>query len=341
MQTSNDYRTILFALAALAAPIALSSACDSGSDDGEAQAQPAPELEQPAEEAKLPPIRDGEERFGEGVTKVAQVELHGTRLMFLSLELPGMEKPSLELLEAGTPGTISVGIEPAFANGSLLDLFLAVTEPEVAVPEALLGEPNHALGERGWFLKNLAENKYVLPRVNVCNDSEFIDALHDYQPTIDGDENFIFGMEVGETSGWIAPQNDPIDFGIACTGFCPDQYHAYMYNSYDWPAEPDNVDAAKSGIVVCTLGSHPNIMSTSNGQTYNHVGPDIQFWHRTENNASVNLLFSNDISAPAWYRLGEVGNSTSNKNFDRKIKIVNAVEGDIYDIGHVWEDHGW
>jgi hypothetical protein len=323
----------LFSLAALATPIALSPACDSEPDDGDAQAEQTPAAEQPAEEAELPPLRDGEERFGEGVTRVAQVELQGTQLMFLSLNMPGMEKPSLELLESGTPGTISVGSEPAFARGSLLDLFLAVTEPEVAIPEALLGEPNNSLGERGWFLKNLAENKYTLPR-SVCTDSEFESALHAYMPTIDGDEDFIFNMGPGGT-GWLGPDDDAYGFGDCST--CPYVWYDYMWLT--WPAEPSNVDAAKSGVAICTLGHRPGIKF--DGYTYTHVGPQISFAHRTEGNASTQTVYTKDVSQPGWYRLGHMGKPLIDKNFDRKVEILNAVQGDTFDIGHVWLDYWW
>ncbi len=97
----------------------------------------------------LPILEDGEEAFGDNVTLISEVKLHGTRLMFLQLSGDGGEQVGAGLLEEMSADGVGLEAEPRLEHASMLDIFLAVTGPDVDVPAELLGYKNHDIGERG------------------------------------------------------------------------------------------------------------------------------------------------------------------------------------------------
>lgn len=278
-------------------------------------------------------LQDGEERLGEGVTKFSEVDVAGTRLLFLSVVEPDTGAQSLLLLEGGKIGTVSLGAEPALADASLLDIFLAATEADVPVPDELLGHIDHRLGARGWFVDKVLRGEYLLPR-SLCTNSDFQDALRDYTPAIDGGELWrLDSSPGGGNADWNGP--DEPRLGIACSN-CQALWYYHNYQSDEWPVA--NVDANKQAIKVCSVGSRPQVCASSG--CIAHLGPEVQFWYRTGGNASTHFVWSADVSQGEYWRLPWTGDPTDNDR-DWRFRIMHAVSADSFDIGYIWEHHGW
>ncbi len=319
-----------FVLAAIIAmPLTLNLGCDEDSDSAEAQAEQSPE----APESLGEPLQDGEERFGEGVTKFSEVNVSGTRLLFLNVADRDTGAESMALIEGGPLGAISLSIEPAFMEASLLDIFFATTGPEVAIPAELLGEPDHGLGERGWFVEKLVRGEYVIPR-SVCTNSGFKTALRNWAPAIVGTETWVLDSTPnGGGQGWTGPH--PPHLGGSCKT-CTSSWYDYFYNDEDWYI--NTVDTIKLSIAACKIDSRPTL--TSGDQALTHLGPSVGAWYRAQDNVTMNLIYLRDMAGPEYYRFAWIGNASVNDR-DYRWRISDARDGDVFDMGYIWSHEGW
>ncbi len=333
---SKFVHTLLATL--FAAPFALSGGCDDDADIGESPAEPeAPGAEAPAEadDASELPLRDGEERFGEGVTRFVEADVAGTRFAFVRIDDPATGRRSLGLLEVKRPGGISLALEPALKGASLRDVFLAVTGEDVALPEELRALDDHELGPRGWIAEKAARGEYQVPRA-LCVNADFQSALTGWDPAV---------ATINGTPVWNLDSSPPgTDWGYAapaggCGGCDPmeEGWSAFMGGDSDWAAE--NVDAVKQRVEVCNIAYHPSLGG------FAHEGPDVRFVYRTEGSLTQHTAWSRDLlatdegNAYQWYWEGAV--NPGDNNSDWKIKIGSGRDLDLFDIGVIPDAYGW
>ncbi|MCA9709491.1 MAG: hypothetical protein KDK70_26860, partial [Myxococcales bacterium] len=303
----------------------LVGACDAPVDalDREADALDSDELEPDArQQPEELPLANGEERFGEGVTVLDRVELPGgTELTFVHLDLEGEE--SLGVIErrpAGALGLPDLGMEDA----SFLDLYLAVTEPEVEIPLALLQlADDHELGERGWLGERLGGGLDLLDGSSVstaaCN-AGFQSALINWKPAVNDGSEWGLGEDPDSDSDWYGP-TEPLGLGIACSNCTESWWHRDYYNDQ---FEIFNVDEMKMSVSACSIGWRPWL--TAGSTTLEHYGPTLRFRYRTENNASTGQVYSNDLDEVdeggtwSWYWQGSP--TSGDNDFDWTIEIA-------------------
>ncbi|WP_143140569.1 hypothetical protein [Nannocystis exedens] len=328
----------------LAFSLAAPAACDRapGPDDVDAAEDDTPvqQADEPADDEPAELLRDGEERLGPGVDLFAEADVAGTRLRFLSYADPGAEEPWQFMIESRAPGAIGLESEPAFADASMLDIFLAVTPADVAVPDELRAQEDHRLGERGWFLDRVTRGEYLSPR-SFCTTSIFQTALRTYSPGIDEEEideeerwklNF---SPAGGNTDWSGP-TEPLN-GSWCTN-CSDIW--YHHNRLDDEWELYNVDSAKMAFAACNIGYRPPLCNGSD-ECFEGIGPSADFWARAENNGPLAYLFGVDIDVPQYHAIVLPGNAQTEKNRDFRIRITHAVDADSFHLGYVWEHQGW
>lgn len=288
-------------------------------------------------------LEDGEESFGEGVTLLDRIELAGgTVLTFVHLDIEGDESIGvIEKQPAGAIGLADLGLPDA----SFLDLYLALTEPEIDVPIALLqlAEDNE-LGERGWLGQQIEHGDLELtapPNVAAAAcDAGFQSYLTNWWASVDDGSEWGFNEDPDSDSDWYGP-TEPLGLGIACTNCSESWWHRDYYNDQ---FEIFNVDEMKMAISACAIGWRPTI-STNGGGSLTHYGPTLRFRYRTENNASTGQVYSNDLSEAeegGRWRWHWKGSATSGDNdFDWTIEVANGRATDRFDIGFVWNHYGW
>lgn len=325
----------LLLVAMTATPVTLLNGCDDAGAPEPGAAEVDEEDEVDADNEAELPLRDGEERFGEGVTNFAEVEVGGTRFTFVTVDDASSDGQMFGLLEGQGPGGISLADEPALAGVSMLDLFLALTEDDAELPEELLGEEDHHLGPRGWFSDKASRGEYPVSRA-ICTNADFVDTLEDWDPAyvlIDGGAWWDFDSSpgVGEPY-WLhgAPSGGCGNCDPAADGW-------WVYHTLDWTI--GNVDAAKLQVAVCNLDSHPAVAGNP------HEGPTVTFGYRTENNASAPVAWQRDMAATDvgnFWRWYWVGTTTAGQHqFDWRISIRGGRDFDSFDMGIAWDDFGW
>lgn len=328
-----------------ASTLLLASACDAPEDPFDREAEPlAVELDEDGGSlaAAQPLLEDGEERFGEGVTVLDRVALAGgTELTFVHLDIEG--EASLGVIEqqpAGAPSLADVGMDDA----SVLDLYLAITGPETEIPAPLLElAANNELGERGWLEQRIARGDFDLVAepdvVMAACDAGFQSWLTNWNSQVTDGQRWGLNEDPDSDADWYGP-TEPLGTGIACTNCSETWWHRDYYNDQ---FELFNVDEMKMGVDACNIGYRPPL--TAGNTTLSHYGPTLRFRYRTENNASSGEVWSRDLTAAEegthwrWYWLGS---STSGFNdYDWTIEIANARAADRYDLGFMWNHHGW
>ena len=290
----------------------------------------------------LPILEDGEEAFGDNVTLISDVRLHGTRLMFLQLTGDGGEQIGAGLLEQMSADGVGLAAEPRLEHASMLDIFLAVTGPDVDIPAELLEYKNQDIGERGWLATQAAGGQYSAQ--GICDNNTFKSWLRNWIPPTSFAIN---GTELWRTDESPSPNDAEWDgpfkplVGINCPE-CSSSWYYWDHFSTQWAIS--NVDAMKQGVNVCNIASRPRLGATF-GTHRNHLGPLIRFQYRTENNVSIVTAFSKDMAAneenTRWHWYWEGSPAAGQNDFDWRIKISHAREGDVYDLGWIREHHGW
>ncbi|MEX1367136.1 MAG: hypothetical protein AB1Z98_28675 [Nannocystaceae bacterium] len=334
-----------------AATTLLLSACDPSTDslDGDlAELEVEDAIAQEAAAAPLvdeqTPLKDGEERFGEGVTPLDRVTLSGgLELTFVHMDIGGEE--SLGVIEhqpLGALGLADLGIDDA---SSPLDLYLALTGPTTEVPEALrrLAVDNQ-LGERGWLDQQVARGDFDLAAepniVTAACDGGFQSYLTNWRTDIDEYVRWALGEDIDNDTSWYGP-SDPLGLGIGCTDCTETWWHRDYYNDQ---FEIYNVDEMKMAVSACAIGWRPDI-TTNYGHVLEHYGPTLRFRYRTENNAATVQAYSNDLAESEeggrwrWYWYGS--SASGDNDFDWTIEIANARATDLFDLGWFWNHNGW
>ncbi len=323
---NSTTRTLLLATA-VAAPLALNWGCDAEDAGGpQAEENTPEELEDgaktDAEETEVP-LRDGEERFGKGITPFHEVEVAGTRFRFLRVDNPDIGPSSVALLVSQSSDGIAIAQEPALAEASMLDMFLAITDDDVPLPEELLADEDHELGPRGWFADRAARGDYPVFR-SLCNATNFESALVNWLSYI----NDTTAPWVHDTSPTEA--NWGMDSVPGCSG-C-------NFSRYSTTAYPiDNADELKAAIQICALGSHPTV----GGQA--DFGPSVWLKYRTQTLSTGNF-WHRDIPASetgTTHSLRWLGSQNGDNDWDFKWEISEAVISDGFSMGLVKEGWGW
>lgn len=307
----------------------------SAADDARAPADDAVDLDDLGDV-----LRDGEVRLGEGIRTFSEVEVAGTHLMFLSVPDPETGELEPHLVQRSEPGAIRLSDEPALASASLLDIFLAAAPPELPVPAELRDLEDHGLGARGWFRAGVQRGDYVRPRAT-CIEAWFQEDLEAYGSDFgaDAEDRYFFDSSPGANdiyNHWSGPHKPSIP--VTCTNCSESWYH---HNSGEDDYELYNVDAAKMAFVSCNLDSRPTICNASETSCLYHLGPQVQFWRRTENNADAQILLDVDLTVNGGDEWSWIGNASTAKNFDWRIRIRHARDADVFHLGYIWEHHGW
>lgn len=328
-----------------ASTLLLAGACDAPDDALDREADElAIEDDEDGEQlvAQPLPLEDGEEQLGEGVTLLDRIELRGgTELTFVHLQLEGEE--SLGIIEhqpAGAAGLADLGV----ADASMLDLYLAITGPETEVPAPLLRlAENNELGERGWLDQRMARGDFELvakPDIaTAACDAGFQSWLTDWNSQVSEVSEWGLNEDPDSDADWYGP-TEPLGLGIACPNCSETWWHRDYYNDQ---FEIFEVDEMKMGVDVCAVDYRPSI--TDGNITLTHYGPILRFRYRTEGNASTGQVWSKDVTEAEegghwrWYWLGS--STSGNNDFDWTIEIANGRAGDRYDLGFVYDNHGW
>ncbi|MCH9682329.1 MAG: hypothetical protein K0V04_12905 [Deltaproteobacteria bacterium] len=333
---------VIFALVS-ASPMLLATACDTEHDSFEAEALGLDDADAPAlDRLTETPLQDGEERFGEGVTPLDRLTLPGgTELTFVHLDIAG--EASLGMIEkqpAGAVGLADLGLESA----SPLDIYLALTDAETEVPAPLRAlSLDHELGARGWLGEQLDGGAFELtapPDVAAAAcDAGFQSYLTNWQPQVSENYEWGFNEDPDSDSDWYGP-TEPLGLGIACSDCSETWWHRDYYNDQ---FEIWNVDEMKMAVSACSIGWRPSI--SAGNQTLSHYGPTLRFRYRTEGNVSSGQVYSNDLEEAEeggrwrWYWGGTP--ASGDNDYDWTIEIANGRASDRFDIGFVYDHHGW
>jgi len=274
-------------------------------------------------------LEDGEERFGPSVTPLADVRVKASRFIFVEVGTSGVG-----VIHQRAPGAADPTQDARLANASALDLFWAVTSAEIEVPAQLGTYEKHDLGARGWYLEELGRLDETSPRA-ICNNSEFQASLRNWLPQINDGELWRLDLSAAEGTDWVGPA---CGSALACDN--PSFYSLY-YSAGSWSI--GNVDDMKQQVAICAMNPSRSICSNFGG-CISHLGPTVRFQYRTENNASVEQVFVRDMTASDlngywnWYWFG---NSTEWNNLDWRIRIDDVKQGDLFDMGWIWNHNGW
>lgn len=329
----------------------LSGACDEGGPTPDESAEEV--ALDDAEFADALVLEDGEEMFGEDTTVLAQVELGGTVLSFVELDVDG--DVSVGILEEQPPGSPSLAAAPGLEGASALDVFLAITEADVDVPEGLLAlSEDQQLGERGWLAATLADVQLELPltaegrtaAAGTACESGFESWLINWLPPHGGsigasasDRKWDLSSDPGVDPDWWGPI-EPLT-GQTCSD-CTESWYYRRYFSTQW--EIYNKDEIKMGVAACDIGWRP-AYNPGGSPVIEHLGPRLSFEYRTENNASTHKAWSKDLAASdegkhyRWYWRGT--SAAGNNDFDWKIEVQHARATDLFDFGWLWNNNGW
>ena len=234
-----------------------------------------------ATETEEPALRDGEERFGDGVTPIADVRVEDSRFIFVQIAGPDGQPAGVATIHQISPNTPDPNQDPRLSSASPLDLFLAITPEGTDVPEELHRYGDERLGERGWFLDELSSAERIVPRA-ACNNNDFRAALRNWRPEINDGEFWRLNTSVGVGGSWTGPV-----CGTALPCSSPSFYSLYNNaNSYSL----FEVDEMKQRIAICAMNPSRTVCSTLGGCN-THLGPTVRFQYRTENNASTGQVF--------------------------------------------------
>lgn len=260
----------------------------------------------------------------------------------MHLDIEGDE--SLAVLEkrpVGALGLAALDMDEA----SFLDLYLGLTGPESEIPVALLQlADDNELGERGWLDQRIARGDFDLTNVPdvaaAACDPNFQSTLLNWLSSINDGSEWGLNEDPDSDADWSGP-TEPLGLGVACTNCTSSWWHRDYYTDQ---FEVFNVDEIKLGFTACNVSDRPTI-TTNYGNSLPDYGPTVRFRYRTENNASTGTIYSNDIDESEdglnWNMHWKGTSASGNNDFDWAISIANGRAADRFDVGFVWEHHGW
>ncbi|MGR9053695.1 MAG: hypothetical protein ACU84J_13705 [Gammaproteobacteria bacterium] len=275
---------------------------------------------------------DGEVEF-DG-TIIADMRLAtGTRVVFVDLV------DGVGAYEQVPPGAPSLAEFPALRGAPMVDLFLAMSEPNTPVPEAIkkYSKPSRHIGRQGWIHDAVRLGQFDLPRAN-CTNSTFSDAVVSKGYDDRGTPVLRLDQRVGFTGNFVAHTEC---FGTGWVGGCPTFYRYEPVSGTNGSIFP-NVDKYYTRVAVCGLGNHPTITSNY-GTTWVHPGPVLDIDYRDSNNNGYYSAVHEDFTESdvggvrAWHYTG----GTNHWNYDWRTRITLSKVNDYFDIGHAVEDLGY
>lgn len=276
-------------------------------------------------------LGDGEIAFGGGV--IGDISTRsGSRFVFLDLD------GGVGLYEQTPAGGAMLQDHPQLRNATLLDVFLAVSEPGTIVPSQIeaLSEPARLDRPQGWA-RDLDAGKDAESRANYCSNATFSNAVVSKGYNDRGTPSLRLDKKVGSTGFF-----DDYKYcgGTSWPGGCP-TFHRYEVggnNGSVWY----NVDKYYTLVSLCGLGVHPTLTSNY-GWQWVHPGPRVEIQYRNSNNNGWFTALSKDFAAgdigqtAGWHYWG----GTGVWNFDWRTRIEYAEINDKFDIGHAVEDLGY
>jgi hypothetical protein len=280
-------------------------------------------------------LADGEERFGEGVTPIADVYFGNSRFIFVQISGTDGEPAEVATIEQTSPNTPDPSEDARLSDATPLDLFLAITSEEMEIPDELLVYEEQGLGERGWFLEEVQHADRIVPRAN-CNNSDFRASLRNWRPEINDGEIWRLNTGVGDGGNWTGPV-----CGTALS--CNNPTFFSLFNNLD-DYSLFNVDEMKQRVAICSMNPSRRVCANSGG-CISHLGPTVRFEFRRQNNASTGQVFSRDMTAAdlntVWRWRWHGSPIAGQHNWDWRIRINHVKQGDQFDLGWIFEHRGW
>jgi hypothetical protein len=274
------------------------------------------------------PLADGELRAGAPI--LADVTLgSGNHLIFLELE------GGVALYERTPPDAPGLESHEILRGASVAEVFLAATEADTPIPEALLrrSQVSRELGPRGW-LRDPAVAVTPPPASHACDNSAFASAVAAFGYDDRGTPDLRLNQLVAVQAPFFVGHSECM--GTSWNGPCP-YFYRYEVGGNNGSIWYD-VDRYYTRVAICGMGAHPTITSNY-GNTWTHPGPVVQVWYRTTDSTTWKSALHEDLTAAdvgsvrAWHYNGSGG-----PDWDWRTTITLAKPYDSFDIGHALED---
>lgn len=285
------------------------------------------------------PLQDGEERFGEGVTPFADIQVADSRYVFVEMADENGHSLGVGSVNILGPNSAAASQDDRLADASPLDFYLAITPEGTAIPSQLAVYERELAEPQGWLIEKMESEQTTTPR-GICVNSTFKDAIRNLDPDINDETDWSLNQtpSSGNSSRWRGPSCFPdTQCGVP-------KWHSYNYRAGNNTYDMHNLDEMALGAVACQMSSARAVW-VNGSLISDHAGPELFFHFRTAS-GSVGNVFTRDLTQSdrlnlftwVWWGAPVVGNEV---NVDWKISWDKVLGGDKFDMGMRGEHKGW